>query len=603
MQNSETRICQNCKGEFVIKPEDFDFFKKIDVPPPTWCPECRIIRKMSWRNERALYRKTCDVPGHEERVVSLYPENSPFTVYDTRAWWSDAWDPLEFGRPFDFSKDFFTQFSELMRNVPRINVVNKNSERSEYCNNVSNHKDCYLEMSGYGSENVMYSNTSIFTKDSSDLFFVNKSEQCYELLDSDNCYKVIFGRYCSDCVDSYFLYDCRGCQNCFGCAGLRNKKYHIFNKPYSKEEYLEKIKSLDTNSFSGLEKNKKEFEDFLKSHPIRWARIFNSQNVTGDNIENSKNCEFCFDIGGGPEFGDGTGATNSKFLVISGWNTTDTFDCIQIGGNLSLSYELISGAVGNYQAKFSNVCWTNQDVQYTDNCHNSSHLFGCVGLRNKEYCILNKQYTKEEYEELIPRIKKHMSDMPYTDQKGRVYKYGEFFPPELSPFAYNETIAQEYFPLTKEEALEQGYKWKDPDTKDYQPTIQAQDLPDHIQDVDDSITKEIIACEHQGSCNHQCTSAYRIIPAELQFYQRMNLPLPRLCPNCRHYERLAQRNPLKLWKRTCMCKGKASENNTYANTAEHSHKDQPCTHEFMTSYSPDREEIVYCEECYNREVV
>ena len=204
-----------------------------------------------------------------------------------------------------------------------------------------------------------------------------------------------------------------------------------------------------------------------------------------------------------------------------------------------------------------------------------------------------------------------MNSMPYTDKKGRVYRYGEFFPPELSPFSYNETVAQEYFPLTKEQAIDRGYSWKDPEQRDIQPTIKAKDLPDHIKDVDDSILKEVIQCSHTLSdvgrptigCNEQCTQAFKIIKPELDFYRKMNLPLPRLCPNCRHYQRIKQRNPLKLWHRKCMCRGLPSADAVYRNSVEHFHKDKPCPNEFETTYSPDREEIVYCEKCYQEEVV
>jgi len=110
-----------------------------------------------------------------------------------------------------------------------------------------------------------------------------------------------------------------------------------------------------------------------------------------------------------------------------------------------------------------------------------------------------------------------------------------------------------------------------------------------------------------ASCNHQCTTAFRIIPEELQFYRRMNLPLPRLCPNCRHYERLAQRNPLKLWHRSCACGGRKSQapntKSQYENTAKYQHGEAPCPNEFETTYSPERPEIVYCEQCYQSEVV
>ncbi|MFH1388212.1 MAG: hypothetical protein ABIG88_02825, partial [Patescibacteria group bacterium] len=186
---------------------------------------------------------------------------------------------------------------------------------------------------------------------------------------------------------------------------------------------------------------------------------------------------------------------------------------------------------------------------------------------------------------LRTKIIKHMNDMPYTDKKGRIYKYGEFFPPELSPFGYNETIANEYFPLTKEEALKQGYNWNDKPKNEYKPTIKASNLPDNIKDVDNSILKEVIECENVRPLgSNKCTGSgvFRLIPTELKFYKKMNLPLPRLCPDCRHRERIKQRNPLKLWKRKCMKKG--------------------CHNEFQTTYSPDRKEIVYCEKCYNKEV-
>jgi hypothetical protein len=147
---------------------------------------------------------------------------------------------------------------------------------------------------------------------------------------------------------------------------------------------------------------------------------------------------------------------------------------------------------------FSNTIGDSSNIIYSNFCSASHHLFACIGLRSKQYCILNKQYTKGEYEELVPKIIKHMNDMPYIDAKGRIYKYGEFFPPELSPFCYNETIAQEYFPLTKEEALNQGYKWKETEARNYQIDIQNKDIPNDIKEVDDSIINKVIECEHNG---------------------------------------------------------------------------------------------------------
>jgi hypothetical protein len=235
-------------------------------------------------------------------------------------------------------------------------------------------------------------------------------------------------------------------------------------------------------------------------------------------------------------------------------------------------------------------------------CFSSKNLFGCIGLRGKQYCILNKQYTKEEYFKLVPKIIEQMNAMPYKDKKGIVYKYGEFFPNELSPFAYNETIAQEYFTKTKEEIIKNGYDYRATLEKDYKATIQSKDLPDHIKDVPDSIIDEIISCPNDGDEKTQCTKAFRIIKPELDFLKNNNIALPRYCPNCRHYKRLRQRNPFHLWHSKCQCAGAGSKNKKYKNTIEHTHGTDPCQNEFETSYAPDRPEIVYCEKCYQQEV-
>ncbi len=230
------------------------------------------------------------------------------------------------------------------------------------------------------------------------------------------------------------------------------------------------------------------------------------------------------------------------------------------------------------------LCQENvHSLEYSMCCEGGSeNLFGCVNLRKKQYCILNKQYSKEEYESLVIKIKKHMDEVPYVDKKGRVYKYGEYFPIELSPFAYNTTMAQEYFPIGKEEAEKNNYPWDKVAERNYKIDFEIGSLPDDIKDVKDDIVGKVIACEHAGKCEQLCTTAFKIIPDELNFYRKMNLPLPHLCPNCRTFERLKQRTGIELYHRTCMKEG--------------------CGNEFETTYSPDRSEIVYCEQHYKEEV-
>jgi len=506
---------------------------------------------------------------------------------------SDKWDALEYGRKYDFSKPFFEQFKKLYYSVPQSALINDNIVNSFYCNSNINVKNCYLVTNSGYVENSSYANRAVYVKDSLDLYIVDRSELCYEDFLCTDSYKLFFSSHCHYCINSWFLYDCRNCKDCFGCSNLKNKQYYIFNQPYLKEKYFKKLKEFNLGGYGNLIEHKKRYREIYQKSIHRFAHIIKSFNCTGDGIMNSKNCLECFDI---------KEAEDCKFCNWGGYGLKDAYDCGPGAGMGELLYENIDTGSEGARNFFTLISWHNHNVEYVINCHSSHHLFGCVGLRHKQYCILNKQYTKKEYESLISKIKKQMNALPYTDSQGRVYKYGEFFPSELSPFAYNETIAQEYFPLTKEQALKQGYRWYDKPKPEYTPTLQAQDIPDNITDIDDSILKEVIACANEPNHTCQGSGVFRLIPPEYEFYQKHHLPIPRLCPDCRHQERIKQRNPMKLWHRQCMCAGRQSDNRVYQNQAEHFHKSKPCPNEFETTYAPDRPEIVYCETCYQKEV-
>jgi len=596
--SEQTKQCQNCKKEFIIDSQDFAFYKKIKVPSPTWCPDCRLQRRLVFRNEKTLYSRKCDLC--KETMISIYHKDSKCVVYCQKCWWSDKWDPIDYGLEYDFNKPFFEQFNELKKKVPRVSLVNTKSVNSEYTNLAADNKNCYLLFESSNNERCDYSYWMQLSKDCVDCSFVNNSQLCYEVLVAWNCYQLFFSRECRDCVDSYFLKYCIDCSNCYACVNLRHKKYHIFNKPYSKEEYLTIIKRKQRELLKGnLSELKKEFEDFVLKYINKYSYIQKSVNSTGNYLLNTKNCKFCF---------HSYDAEDCKYGYHVWRNSKDNMDVCTVGREAELIYETINTGMNVNNIKFGILNWhNNHHVEYSDSCQSSSDLFGCLCLRSKQYCILNKQYTKQEYQELMPKIIEHMNQMPYIDGQKRIYKYGEFFPLDLTLFSYNETSAQDHFPFTKKQAIEQGYSWKDSDSRNIKPTVKSEDLPEHIKDIEDSIIKEIVECTHQGKCDENCTTAFRIIPQELDFYRKMNLPLPRLCPNCRHYQRIKQRNPLKLWKRRCMCNGKQSKfgdlvSESYINTIEHFHKDEPCSNEFETTYAPERPEIVYCEACYKQEV-
>ncbi|MDP2669519.1 MAG: hypothetical protein Q8O99_00455 [bacterium] len=78
----ERKTCRVSGTKFPIYQSDLDFYNKISprfaskqfqIPTPTLCPEEREVRRMSRRNERKLYRRTCDKTG--KSIISMYPKD------------------------------------------------------------------------------------------------------------------------------------------------------------------------------------------------------------------------------------------------------------------------------------------------------------------------------------------------------------------------------------------------------------------------------------------------------------------------------------------------------------------------------------------------
>lgn len=589
--NEESRRCQNCQREFLIEPEDFDFYKKINVPPPTFCPECRFQRRLAFRNERMLYRRKCDLCGKVK--VSNFRPDTVHPVYCTPCWWSDKWDAVEYAQNYDPSRPFLEQFIELRRKVPQqgLAISSTTMINSEYCHMATDLKNCYLLTHANFSENSFYSSGVIRVREGGELLSCQDCELCLEDVQCLKCSKVYFSLDCESCHDVSFSRNCVGCSNCVGCVNLRNKNYHIFNQPLSKENYFKKLQGLNLGSHSAVESLKEKIKDFWQKFPQKYVHGTHNGIVTGDYIYHSKNTYFSYDV---------VYAEDSKYCqYLTTPSTVQCYDYTEWGDNAELVYESINCGQGFVNSKFGQQSWNEcRNTEYTSFCIASADLFGCVSLRHKQYCILNKQYTKEEYESLVSKIVTDMNSRPYVDKKGRVYRYGEFLPVEVSFWGYNETTANEYFPMSQKEVEAQGYSWTEVDQYRgvYPATIKASQIPEFVKDATDSILKEIIECQ-------LCKKSYRIIKQEFDFYKNQNIALPHECPECRYRRRFVQRNSFQLFRRRCQCAGTQSENGDYGNAATHLHEKACCPNEFWTSYSHNRPEIVYCEQCYNAEVV
>ncbi|MDA2921923.1 hypothetical protein MYX07_01515 [Patescibacteria group bacterium AH-259-L07] len=550
---SETKNCQNCKQQFVIEPDDFNFYEKIKVPVPKNCPRCRQQRRILFRNFKTLYKRNSDKSG--KSVISMYSKKAAFPVWSHEEWWADDWDAKEYGRDYDFSLSFFEQFAELQKAVPHFAVMNTKSENCVYSNLTFRSKNCYLVFGCVDDENCAYGHIVWNSKDCFDNLYVYKAELCYECVDCLNSYRLLYSQECENCVDSVGLYDCKGCVNCIGCVGLKQKSYHIFNENVGKDRYEKFLIEHPLHDPRTITLILNKQMDLREKLPQRYFFGSHNTNVSGNHIYNSKNIHHSFDVKSGE---------NSKY-VFTLRKAIDTYDA-SFSPDVELCYEVLA-AQGGLRQFFSRNCVNSTDIYYSEDCFNSHGIFGCVGLRSDDYCILNKKYSKQEYESLKSKIIEHMKE---TGEWGRPH------PPELSAFAYNESIVNEYIPLTKEQALAQGFRWEEdiPITSG-KGTIAHDELPTDPKGYSKDLLNHVLKCD-------TCSRNYRLIQLEVNFYKNIGLSLPRECFNCRHQKRMNSRSARQLFRGTCA----------------------HCGVDFQTSYSlsQQKEYRIFCDNCYLHEV-
>ena len=554
-----TTQCTQCSKSFKITDQDLDFYERLQVPQPRLCPDCRFQRRIVWRNERSLYARNCDLC--KKPMISLYHPGSPYTVYCYDCWYSDKWNPLDFGQVIDWTKPFFEQFKALQLKVPRLYALMVNNENCEYTNGTQQCKDCYMIFASDHDEQCLYSYGTFNSVQSMDLMSSTKCELCYECIGCSNCYNVQYSEDCSNCHSSMFLIDCKGSSDCFMSYGLRNRQYVWENQQLTAEEYKAKLAQLKWGNFQTIEKLREDFAQLKKKHIFKYYHGQNNENCSGDYLERCASSEVCF---------ESFGIQNCKY-VTHGNQIKDTYDGYMNVDGVELGYELV-GAIGAYNVKFGVAYYGGRDCYYMDTAKQVNNSFGCVGVQNQQFCILNQQYTEEEYYQLRDRLIEHMK------QTG---EWGENFPIWCSPFAYNETAAQDMFPLNRADVERNGWEWYEPVTKEIKYSTYR--LVGDISKVSDDVLKTFLTCE-------QCHKSYKIVATELAFYRAQQVPLPRLCFECRHRRRLANRNPRALWQRQCMC-----------TQVDHGHGGV-CATTFETAYPADNPTIVYCENCYNQTV-
>lgn len=548
-----TKTCLDCQNTFEVSKQDLAFYEKVSpvingtkfqLPEPKTCVQCRHQRRLAFRNERKLYNRKCDL-CHKE-IISTHAPERPFHSYCPTCWWSDNWDSTSVARDIDFNRPFFMQFEELMHEAKLVSLFTKNNENSDYVNQETDDRNCYLNAGGHFNQDCYYNTYSIKGKNNVDNYWVINSELLYMSAHCENCYSSSYLQDCCDVRDSHYCKNCRDCEHCFGCYGLRHKQYYFFNQSLSKEEYELKVAEC-LHDYHTREEARQRAGQFFTSFPHQAAKLDQCEDCTGDALLKSKNVQNGFSA---------EECQDCKNIYIA-VNLKDVED-VSSAGWTELAYQCCSSMHG-YNTLFASQYIDLRDAMYCIQCFQCKNIFGCAGMHHKEYCILNKQYTKEEYEALLPKIIEHM---------GKTDEWGEYFPYSVSAYYYNDSVAQEYFPIDAEKAKKLGSSWRDNNLYNRYSGPKV-DIPLRIQDTPDDILRNILSCEG-------CEKNYRIIAQELNYYRTNKIPIPHHCMDCRHNYLLSIKPAQNLWSRQCM----------------------NCHKNLLSSYAPNRPETIYCEACY-----
>jgi hypothetical protein len=336
---------------------------------------------------------------------------------------------------------------------------------------------------------------------------------------------------------------------------MSHKQYCYKNEQLTKEEYEQKMSEINLGSYSQVDKLQKEFDEFKKQQIVKYANIIKCEDCEGEDLfecKNTKNSFSCIRL------------EDSKYSM-GGASDVSRYVWDAMGGGYEWVLESQHTGFGNNLLFCSGVLYCS-NMLYCDNCQNSRDCFGCAGLKSKQYCIFNKQYTKEEYERLTAKIIAHMQETG---------EWGEYFPYNTCPFGYNETFSYLNSPKSREQAIAEGFKWQDNDfATEYTGEVYTpkDDIKEYANDAErEKLLNGILKCIESAK-------PFKVTPQELALYLEQGIPIPRKHYDIRFQKRFSWRNPRKLWHRKCMNEG--------------------CDVEFETTYAPERTEKVFCEKCY-----
>lgn len=431
-----------------------------------------------------------------KNIISVFPQDCPYPVWHRDEWLKNSNPPSWF---YNKNLDFWEQIWDLFKKCPISHNVWNLNDNCEYTDDCWNSKNCYLCHSLADWEDLSYCYRVISVKDSQFCVFSYDLQRCYDVIYWFDSYNIKYAIDIKRCKNSSFLFDCENLENCLLCWNLKNKKYCIANKQYTKEEYEKEIKKYDLSSRKVYNKLKKQFLDFIENKAY-WKNIhyFNTNNCVWDYIDNSDNSQNCFFV---------WDTKDCKNWIRSWW--------VKSSKNFVSIYEsekIFNSTMVQDNCFNISYCWNvirSKNLEYCINCFDCENCFLSAGLVWKKFFILNKEYKEVEYKKLKYMIISDMKDK---------WVYWDFFPNYFSATSYNESLSWFSYPLSIQEQKE---LWFNVFNLDDSKNIHYKNVLD-IPDILDNTKKDDIIWAYYDEKNKK---VIQITSLDIEFCTKMNCPL------------------------------------------------------------------------------
>jgi len=405
-------------------------------------------------------------------------------------------------------------FNNIELSWQKIVMQNENSDFNYI---VGWAKNSYLSIVVVESQNIWYSYSTFNSNDIYNSILVENSQKTYQSRCISTSSNVFYSSSIINSKDIWLSSNLIGCSNCIRCNNLTNQKYYIDNIAVDKPQYDDELRKIKENTYNTLlnyyTNNVLNISGMNVGENIQWRF-----NMICNDVEN------CF---------MNNHLQKARNVILC--NATETIencrDCTSIWWLQSDNIYASMGVGHNSHHVYCSVeCSPNcSNIYYSYLMDSCSYCLGCIGLKNKSFCILNKQYTKEEWFEKVNEIFAQM------DKDWTLWK---FFPWSMNPFYFNDTVA--YLiddSFTKEEVEKEWYLRRDEEIKVdipawaeiiYSHKVEGQKSIDDFQWFDSDWNRQINPEILKKVIKDDKWNYYRIVPMELEFLQKHWLPLPEI---------------------------------------------------------------------------